>query len=225
MSGMFEGGRSAVMRRIAVAFVAAVFGGAAISLANTGGRNAVPNTGGPPDVVVHHHARKLSPSAARKRAALVARKRREGHHQHTPAHSASITTVGPGVTFADQGVSLASASSSASSYAATSNITTSSAAVSAVENLPAAESVFGPTLASNHSVSLLNVTEKDPVVPGVTAGVPYSAWVVAFSGPEIVVGRPGDGPPSATPSSTATCEDVAIYDVQISQWTELLQNC
>jgi hypothetical protein len=217
---IFRRRRSPFTRLLAMCSLIAVFGGAAIALADAS--SGVPNTGGPPPAG-HHHGRKLSPAAARKRAALVARKRREGHH-HTRAHSAT-GAIGPGTTFADQGVTLSAASAQSQSYAAGSGLSTTAAAISGFQNLSSAETVFGPTtLASNPTATLLTVTEQDPIVSGVTAGVPYSAWVVSVNGPEIDTGPPAPGATTAS-STTATCKDVGIYDVQISKWTELLQNC
>jgi hypothetical protein len=219
---MFQRKRSTLTRLIAVCCAAAAFGGAAIALADTGG--GVPNTGGPPRTTVHHRTHKLSPTAARKRAALIARKRHEGHHQ-TSAHTATVA-VGPGTTFADQGVTLSAASQQASSSATASSLPTSATAVAGFQNLPAAQTVFGPTtLSNNPAATLLSVTEQDPVVPGVTVGVPYSAWVVSVNGPQVEVGTPAGAPPTAGPLTAAACKDVGIYDVQSNKWTELLQSC
>jgi hypothetical protein len=221
---MFNRKRSTLARLVAAVCALAVFGGAAIALADSGG--GLPPTGAQPRPTGHHHAKKLSPAAAHKRAALVARKRREGHHRRTKARSAAVSSIGPGTTFADQGVTLSAASPSASSTASASSMPTSAAAVQGFQNLPAAQSVFGPTtLSDNPTATLLNVTEQDPIVSGVKVGVAYPAWVVSVSGPVEQVGTPADAPVAGGPSTDLMCKDVGIYDVQTNQWTELLQGC
>lgn len=195
----------------------------------SGGAVALANTASTPNAATRQAAQ---------RRALIARKRREGHHRkqshrRTTGHAAA---VGPGTTFPDQGVTLGSPSPQASQYAAASSLSTASAAVAAFQQLPAAQSVFGPALTSgNPSASLVSVTEQDPVVSNVTAGSSYAAWVVSLVGPEIGIGvggppvpsRGSSTPPAAQPPATTTmqCQDVGIYDLQLGQWTEMLQHC
>lgn len=198
----------------------------------SGGAVALANVGSAPS----------DAAQAAQRRALVARKRHAGHHRRrthrrTVAHAAA---VGPGTTFPDQGVTLASPSPEASQYAAASSLSTASAAAAAFQQLPAAQSVFGSALTSaNPTASLLSVVEQDPVVPNVVAGTSYSAWVVTVVGPPLSVGvggptipSQGANPPSSPapadspqPATTTQCQDVGIYDLQLGKWTEMLQHC
>jgi hypothetical protein len=221
---MFNEKRRTLARLVATICVAAILSGAAIALADTGG---LPKTGAQPHATGHQHPHRLSPAAAHKRAALIARKRKEGTRRSSSVHAAAVTTVGPSSVFADQGVALSTAPPGASSAASASGLATSAAAITGLQNLPAAQTVFGPsTLSNSPTATLLDVTEQDPIVSGVTAGVAYPAWVVSISGPQINAGaQPGVPATSSGLSNAATCKDVGIYDIQINRWTELLQSC
>lgn len=157
------------------------------------------------------HAR----TEASERARLVARKLRQAHRRK--AHAAAT-----GMTYPDQGVTVSPPSSQAAQDAAESSISTPSAAVTSFDQYPAAQSAFGLAATSGSpTASLATVTEQDPISAGVSAGVPYQAWVVTVRGPVRVFGGPGSTPP---PAGTE-CDDVGIFDFQLSTWTELLQSC
>lgn len=154
-------------------------------------------------------------SQASQRARLVARKLREAHRQR--AHSA-----GAALTYPAQGVQVGAPSAQALRYAATSGLSTSSAAVAGFKQDRAAQGAFGSAITSGHpTAALATVTEQYPVTAGVSAGVPYQAWVLSVRGPAAFYGGPGSRPPPAG----LQCDDVGIYDLQLSKWTELLQSC
>ena len=66
------------------------------------------------------------------------------------------------------------------------------------------------------SVALQTVTETTPVVPDVTAGVPYQAWVVTYKGaPPVPAPEGADG---------VTCTFVGVMKVD-GEWTEFFEDC
>lgn len=149
---------------------------------------------------------------------LVAKKRASTHRLHPQA-----TGAASGQTYAEMGVTIGPPSSDATAQASSSAIKSGPAALSALQSNPAA-AVYGSAFSNgNASASLQTVTESAPVTSGVTAGTPYSAWVVTATGPPLAVGGTAVG--TTTPSSTAPCTDIAIYDVQTSAWSELFQSC
>ncbi len=171
-------------------------------------------------VIVQHVVRcriiTISPrSQASQRARLVARKLREAHRQR--AHSA-----GAALTYPAQGVQVGAPSAQALRYAAASGLSTSSAAVAGFRQDRAAQGAFGSAITSGDpTAALATVTEQYPVTAGVSAGVPYQAWVLSVRGPAAFYG----GPHSRPPPAGLQCDDVGIYDLQLSKWTELLQSC
>lgn len=152
--------------------------------------------------------------------AQVQAKVRRGHRWPVggrPAHQA----VSAGSTaLSEQGVTLSPATLQAPVNAGASGVSTATDAVASLRSLPAAVSVFGPSLASgNPTATRFDVTESEPQNAGVVKGAPYPAWVVSVSGPPVFSGI-GSPPPAGT-----TCDDIGIYDLEIDQWTELLQSC
>lgn len=190
----------------AIALLALAGGGVALADAGT------PTKAGPARATTSsRHAR----TEASKRARLVARKVRQGHRRK--AHAA-----GAGLTYPDQGVQVDPPSSQAAAIAAASPLSTPAAVLASFNQYPAAQSAFGSVLTSgNPSASLATVTEQNPIAPGVAVGIPYQAWVVSVRGPVNFYGGPNSTPPPAD----TQCNDVGIYDLQLSQWTELLQSC
>jgi hypothetical protein len=148
--------------------------------------------------------------------ALAAGGATSGAQGHQPSrHPAGRSGV---VTYAEQGVTVSRPSARAAHDAAASSLPTPAAAVTALRRSRWAQAAFstGMPVASLHTV-----TEKYPVAKGVRVGVPYQAWVVRVRGPVIFTGGPGSTPP---PAGTK-CTDVAIYDLQLSRWTESVQSC
>jgi hypothetical protein len=147
-------------------------------------------------------------------ARLVARKLR-GVERHVRSY----------ITYPSQGVDLSAPRSDAQSEAAAAGLRTASQAMIALrEDLAARVFPISPKNSSHPHASLKTVIEHLPVVRGVTAGVPYQAWVVTMSGPALVI---GGGDPGSTSGSTRvpTCQDIAIYDLRLKQWTEYIQSC
>lgn len=152
---------------------------------------------------------------ASQRARLVARKLWRTHRQRAPV-------VGAAVTYPAQGVQVGAPSAQAPRYAATSGLSTSSADVASFKQDRAAQGAFGSAITSgNPTAALATVTEQYPVTAGVSVGVPYQAWVLSVRGPAAFYG----GPDSRPPPAGLQCDDVGIYDLQLSKWTELLQSC
>jgi hypothetical protein len=82
------------------------------------------------------------------------------------------------------------------------------------------KNVVGSLLSSQTpEIDLRTVTEEYPVSPGVTAGTPYTAWVVTYTNTSPIV----LGPSSAT--STSGCTFVGIMDGSTGDWTEFFQTC
>lgn len=190
----------------AIALISLV--GASVAFAD-----AVTSTKGRPATSAVTHA-KAGKKLAAKRARLVASKLRYRRTAHKAATS--------GLTYPDQGVSVYAPSSQGQSEAAASPLSTPAAAIAAFQQDPAATSAFGSALtASTPTASLATVTEQNPVVSGVSVGVPYQAWVVRVQGPVNFYGGPGSTPP---PAGTQ-CDDVGIYDLLHAQWSELIQSC
>ncbi len=82
------------------------------------------------------------------------------------------------------------------------------------------KNVLGSLLSSQTpEIDLRTVTEEYPASPDVTAGTPYTAWVVTYKNTSPIV----LGPSSAT--STPGCTFVGIMDGSTSDWTEFFQTC
>ncbi len=139
-----------------------------------------------------------------------------GAQGHQP--NGRLGTRGETTTYAEQGVILGPDSPQAAHYASVSRLRTPSAVIAALRQTRWAPDAFRTGVPS---VSLHSVTEKDPAVKGVRVGVPYQAWVASVRGQVVFTGGPG----STAPSAHAKCTDVAIYDLQLSRWTDSIQSC
>jgi hypothetical protein len=156
------------------------------------------------------HGAPQSPADSRAQAIqrLVASKLRDGRH-----YAPTSGPISP-----DLGVQLGPPSAQAAGYAAASPIRTASAAIAAF----AALGPFGSAIESgNPRATLQTVIERYPITPGVPAGVPYQAWVVIARGPVFFIGGLNSTPP---PAGTR-CNDIGVYDVELSKWTERMQSC
>jgi hypothetical protein len=188
---------------------AALIAVAAVIVLGTGGIAVANNTG-------KSHSR-----SAAKRRALVARKRREGRSIRVHALDATA-----GYTYPEQGVNVQAAPSNAADEADQSGMATPTAAITALTQNRAAESVFGAALTSGSATAeLATVTEQYPIAPGIGAGTPYTAWVVKTQGPGATMGGYNDGSGSQPAPTVTTCNDVGIYSLSLQEWTELLRTC
>ncbi len=160
---------------------------------------------------------RVSAVTRKSRATLVARKLRGPRQPHAAVNPSTLT-------YPDQGIDVTAATSAATTLADASALPTVAAAEAALNAYPAALSVFGPALAApnnNIKASLQTVTEQDPIATGVQQNVPYEAWVVQMTGPAIYVGGEGSTPPPAG----LQCTDVAVYNLALAEWSELIQSC
>ncbi len=71
---------------------------------------------------------------------------------------------------------------------------------------------------------LYMVTERNPVYLCQRPGIKYPAWVVTVDhAPSLSTGGPAGGPQQLHPPYD--CRNVAIFDLNISKWTEFFQTC
>jgi hypothetical protein len=139
---------------------------------------------------------------------------------HHTAQAASVEPIENGTVFPDQGVTLSAASAHAGTYANSDGLATAASAAASFRALPAAQAAFGTALDDRTpTAEQFDVTETDPQSADVKVSVAYPAWVVSVSGPVIFTGI------GSPPAAGTTCQDVGIYDLQASAWTELMQNC
>lgn len=99
---------------------------------------------------------------------------------------------------------------------------TSAEVVSELSGYALAKSILGSQLQSiSPAVTLAEVTESEPTLPGVAAGVGYPAWVISFAGTKPMWFGTAPNPPPAN----QTCTTVVIYDLAASAWSTAFQNC
>ena len=121
-------------------------------------------------------------------------------------------------TYPEHGLIVRAPTTRVGAEAAHSKLGTASAAIAPAKRSRA----FGWLFTAGRPVaSLHTVTDRYSITAGVSPNVPYQAWVVSARGPVIFIGRPG----SESPPVGTRCTNVAIYDLDISKWTEALQNC
>ena len=68
------------------------------------------------------------------------------------------------------------------------------------------------------------VTERNPVYPGQHPGITYPAWVVTLDhAPSLITGGAVQTQPR--PQPPYDCQNVGIFDLRISEWTDFFQTC
>jgi hypothetical protein len=100
--------------------------------------------------------------------------------------------------------------------------------IAALKQQNAAQDLIGATALAQSMPTAAEeqVTEDHPTYPGMASGVSYPAWVVSVndlpyrqSAAAAMGGPHGKSVPSS--SATWTSCAVAIYDLQIGQWTDM----
>ena len=146
------------------------------------------------------------------------RRHRQNHHQrHRYARAAAAIT-----TFQAEGITMTPVAGGSSAAAGGMS---APAAVSSFEQQPVAIGMVGgraAMAAASPTAALEMVTETIPTYPGQKPGTDES-WVVTVDNAAPDAGEGVLGGPR--PTSTVVCQDVGIYDISLSAWTDMFQHC
>ncbi len=155
----------------------------------------------------------------------VARKLREARayaRTHRKRHARKVAAGTK--TYRGEGVSMAPVVAKAAAADPTAGGMSASQAVASFRQQQAAIGLLGGTSAmatASPTASLEMVTEEHPTYQGQSPGTDESWVVTVNNAPGVQFG--GNSGPSDP--GGAVCQDVAIYDLSLSAWTDLFQTC
>lgn len=127
--------------------------------------------------------------------------------------------VVPDVTYPAEGINVsATAPSSPGPLAPVAS--SPSTVLSSFRSQPVPQNVLGSTLSTQTpAIDLRTVTELHLVSSDVTAGTPFTAWVVTYTNTSSPVIGPSDV------NSVSGCTSVGIMDSSTGVWTDFFQEC
>lgn len=156
----------------------------------------------------HHATASGNDSHARRHAA-----------RRADVHAKEGQAVVPDVTYPAEGINVSAAAPSSPGPLAPA-ASSPAAVLSSLENQPVPQAVLGSALsAQTPAIDLRTVTELHPVSAAVTAGTPFTAWVVTYTN----TSSPVLGPGSIT--SVSGCTSVAVMVASTGAWADFFQEC